>query len=215
MRFETIIVGLYQTNTYIVYDENSREALVIDPGDMGKSILHCLYKLSLQPVGIILTHHHLDHVGAVETVIKEHRCPIYIHKRDEPGLQELIEQGRNLFRRQIDVRVDKLVNDGDRITAGQVTLKVIHTPGHTPGSMCLEVVGEKVIFTGDTVFADGIGRTDLPGSSEMAMRKTLIEKVNRWADDVTIYPGHDQSATMAEVRAKNRIYRLMVGLARR
>jgi glyoxylase-like metal-dependent hydrolase (beta-lactamase superfamily II) len=215
MRFETFIVGMYQTNTYVVYDENSREALVIDPGDMPKTIIHCVQKLSLKPVGIVLTHHHIDHVGAVEKLKKVYDCPIYIHKRDEAGLQELIEQGMALLKRKIEVRPDRLVNDGDLITAGQVTLKVIYTPGHTPGSICLEAVGEKVVFTGDTVFADSIGRYDLQGGDQLAMRRSLTERVNKWGDDVMICPGHDHAATMGEVRAKNRIYRMMVGLEKR
>lgn len=215
MRFETIAVGMYQANTYLVYDETTGEGFVIDPGDMHTYIIQRIKTLSLKPAGIILTHYHIDHVGAVEGLKREYDCPIYMHKRDEAGLLELIQQGSRLFERKIGVRPDRFVNDGESLTAGQVTLKVIHTPGHTPGSICLEAVGERVIFTGDTLFADGIGRTDLRDGNEAAMRKTLIERVNRWPDDMLICPGHEEAATMGEIRARNRIFRVMVGLARR
>lgn len=210
MRVESFLVGMYQTNTYIIYDENTLEAIIIDPGDRPTTVIQFLRKKSLKPTGIVLTHHHIDHVGAVKELKKEYGCPVYIHKKDVEGLKELASNSMRLYKKKIEVQPDLFLKEGDTISAGQVTLKVVHTPGHTPGSICLQVVGEKVVFTGDTLFADGIGRTDLKGGNEMAIRRSLIERVNKWDDDVMIYPGHDSSATMAQVRVHNHLFRSIV-----
>lgn len=211
MRIESFILGMYQTNTYVIYDENTQEALIIDPGDRAKTVIQFLRKKSLKLMGIVLTHHHVDHVGAVVELKKEYGCPVCIHKKDVQGLNELASHSMRLYNKKIEVQPDQLLKEGDTISAGHVTLKVIHTPGHTPGSICLQVVGEKVVFTGDTLFADGIGRTDLKGGNEMAIRRSLVEKVSKWDDDVRVYPGHDSSATMAQVRAHNHLFRSIVG----
>ncbi|MCK4258422.1 MAG: MBL fold metallo-hydrolase [Halanaerobiales bacterium] len=210
MRFETFVVGTFQSNTYVVYDENTLEALIIDPGAMSKTMINFLENNSLKPIGIILTHYHFDHVGAANMVKKEYDCPVFIHKNDEAGLIELANQGFKLFNRKVNIDLGKLLNGGDIISVGEVKLKVVLTPGHTPGSICLEVIGEKVVFSGDTIFANGIGRTDFKDGDELKICKSLIETVNKWPDDVTIYPGHGKSATMAEVRAFNGLFRSIV-----
>lgn len=210
MKFESLEVGRSRTNTYIVYDEQSLEALIIDPGDAPKVILDMLRTKHLQPKGIILTHHHFDHIGAVKKLKKEYGCPIYIHKDDQPALEAQATQFGSFLVPRIKIQADKLLKDGDMISVGKVSLKVVHTPGHTPGSICLELVGEKVAFTGDTVFARGIGRTDFNGGNELEMFKSLYEKVNQWPDDVTIYPGHGRVATMAQVRGFNSLFRMII-----
>lgn len=210
MKFECLEVGRARANSYIIYDEESLEALIIDPGDTPKVILNMLQTKSLQPKGIILTHHHFDHIGAAKKLKKEYGCPIYIHKDDQPALEAQATQFWSFLVPRVKIRADKLVTDGEMISVGKVSLKVIHTPGHSAGSICIEALGEKVVFTGDTIFARGIGRTDFKGGNEIEMFKSLYEKVNHWSDDVTIYPGHGRKATMAEVRRYNSLFRMII-----
>ncbi|MFT9496948.1 MBL fold metallo-hydrolase [Anaerosolibacter sp.] len=204
MKFERFVVGMLESNSYIIYDEHSLEALVIDPGDESQTLLKYIQKNSLKVQGIVLTHYHYDHIGAVEEIKKKYDCSVYIHKKDAIGLKTPeINHSVGGYRRPVAITADKLVSDGDQIQAGEVILEVIHTPGHTHGSMCLRVVNENIIFTGDTIFDDDLGRTDLEDGSEGEMKRSIVNKVSKWPDDIVIYPGHADHATMAYVRKKN------------
>lgn len=211
MRIERLIVGMGETNAYIVYDDNTLEAFIIDPGDEAKAFTAMVAKKSLKPLGIILTHYHYDHIGAVEELRNQYSCPVYIHKKDVEGLKNPeINHSVRGFRRPISITPDETLLDGHIIKAGDVALEIIHTPGHTRGGICLKAIKDKVIFTGDTLFKDEIGRMDLEGGSEDAMRRTLANKVSKWDDDTIIYPGHGDCATMDYVKRKNREFLYML-----
>jgi glyoxylase-like metal-dependent hydrolase (beta-lactamase superfamily II) len=204
MKFERFVVGMLESNSYIIYGEHTMDALIIDPGDEAQTLLKYVQKNSLRVQGIVLTHYHYDHIGAVEDIKKKHSCPVYIHKKDAQGLKTPeINHSASGYRRPVAITADKLVSDGDQIQAGEVVLEVIHTPGHTHGSMCLRVKNENIIFTGDTIFDDDLGRTDLADGSEDEMKRSIVNKVAKWSDDMVIYPGHANHATMAYVRKKN------------
>lgn len=211
MRYERFVVGMDEANGYVVYDDSSREALVIDPGDDAQSFLRFLQKKSLTLKGIVITHFHCDHIGAVEELKKKVPCPVYIHKKDAVGLNDpKFNRSKERFRRAIAFAPDVLLSDGQTLQVGATTLKVINTPGHTPGSICLEVKDGKEIFTGDTLFEDDLGRTDLPGGDVQALRKTAVGKIAQWSDEVIIYPGHGDPVTMAEVWRRNSVLQGMV-----
>lgn len=204
MKFERLVAGMLETNGYIIYDEHTLEALVIDPGDEPQAFITYIEKNSLKVLGIVLTHYHYDHIGAVEDIKKKYNCPVYIHKKDAHGLQRAeINYSMEGFRKPVSIIPDKTLSHGDRIQAGSVVLEVIHTPGHTPGSICLRAKDANIIFTGDTIFDDDLGRTDLEGGSPGEMRKSIANKISKWPDDITIYPGHGDHAAMAYVRKKN------------
>ncbi len=204
MKFERFVVGMLESNSYIIYDEDTRDALIIDPGDEAQTLLKYVQKNSLKVQGIVLTHYHYDHIGAVEEIKRKCSCLVYIHKKDAQGLKTPeINHSAGGYRRPVAITADKLVSDGDQIQAGDVVLEVIHTPGHTHGSICLRVKNESIIFTGDTIFDDDLGRTDLEDGSEDEMKRSISNKVAKWSDDMVIYPGHADHATMAFVRKKN------------
>jgi len=202
MKIKRIVVGMHESNTYIISDDNTNEALIIDPGDEAKVIMKYIDRDQLQLKGIILTHYHLDHIGAAEKLRKKYDCPIYAHKKELDGLKdEKINQSFQ-YGKTISVVADKAISDGDEINIGSLNLMVIHTPGHTPGGICLKLIDTNVVFTGDTIFSDDLGRTDLAGGSEEMMRKSITNKVSKWSDETIIYPGHGETSTMNEVRKR-------------
>ncbi|QXM05443.1 MBL fold metallo-hydrolase [Crassaminicella indica] len=207
MRLERLIVGMLETNGYILYDENMLEALIIDPGDEAKTFVEYISRNRLKPIGIILTHYHYDHIGAVLDLRKKYSMPVYIHKKDEEGLKDpCINHSVSSFRKSISIIPDQTLKDGDTIKTSWVTLEIIHTPGHTPGGICIKVKNKNIIFTGDTIFNIDLGRTDLEGGDYHAMKNSIRNKVSKWSDDMMIYPGHGDLASMADVKKKNMEY---------
>lgn len=211
MKFERFIVGMGEANGYILFDEESLEAIIIDPGDEESVFINYIQKHHLNPKEIVLTHYHYDHIGVVEGLKNKYKCPVSIHKKDVEGLKDpSINHSARGYRRALSIAPDRILSDGDIIEAGKIVLEVIHTPGHTPGSICLMVPGENMAFTGDTIFDDDLGRTDLEGGSADAMKRSIVNKISKWDDAVRIYPGHAESATMAFVRQKNTEYLDMI-----
>jgi glyoxylase-like metal-dependent hydrolase (beta-lactamase superfamily II) len=180
MQIKTIKVGEIQTNCYIVIDEKSNEALVIDPGDEPDKILPEIKGLKVK--SIIITHGHWDHVGAVDEVNLATGVPVYMHAGDSMMAQ-----------------ADKDINDGDEFKIGKTVFKVIHTPGHSPGGICLYTKG--YLFSGDTLFLRWHGRVDLPGSSAQKMKQSL-KKLAELPDDTKVYPGHDESTTIGREKER-------------
>ncbi|KAB3528848.1 MBL fold metallo-hydrolase [Alkaliphilus serpentinus] len=204
MKIDRFIVGMDETNAYIIYDEDTLEALVIDPGDDQKTLTKGINRNSLKPIGIIVTHCHFDHIGGAEGLKKIFNIPIMAHKKEVEGLMDpQINYSAQMRREDISLKVDTMVTDGSIIRVGGLKLEVIHTPGHTPGGICLKESNSNIVFTGDTVFEDDLGRTDLTGGNEEALRKSIMNKVSRWSDTTVIYPGHGQSSTIGDVRSKN------------
>ncbi len=204
MKIERFVVGINETNTYIIYDSTTLEAIVIDPGDEEKVLIKYIDKNNLKPIGIILTHYHHDHIGAADEVKKKYDSPIYAHKKEVEGLKNP-EYNRSMINRRKNISVipDEVFSEGAIISVGKVHLEVIHTPGHTPGGICLKVKDSNIIFTGDTIFSDDLGRTDLEGGSEEMLKKTITNKVSKWKDDIIIYPGHGENALMKDVKNRN------------
>lgn len=186
MRIHTIIVGPIETNCYIVEDEASREGMIIDPGEEADNILKHLKNLQLKVKAIVITHGHFDHIGANRKLKEKLHVPILMHESDVFGLVT----GNS-------PPPDSLLKDKDSFEVGGLKFEVIHTPGHTPGGISLYCEKEKVIFTGDTLFAGTWGRTDLPYSSEEEMAKSL-KKLLKLPPETKVYPGHGQPTTIGE-----------------
>ncbi|WP_432408513.1 MBL fold metallo-hydrolase [Wukongibacter sp. M2B1] len=204
MKFERLVVDI-DTNCYVIYDDNTLETIIIDPGNNSKKIIDFIDKKELRPKEIVLTHCHYDHIRAVGDLKDLYKCSVAIHKNDVRGLKDpKINLSKKGLKKQISIVADKVLLDKSVIKAGEVGLRVIHTPGHTPGSICLKVKNEDIVFTGDTVFVDGVGRWDLEGGDEKKMKGTLINKVSKWDDKIKIYPGHGESGSMEYIRKSNR-----------
>ena len=195
MLIKTIPVGHLETNCYIVTDENTLGCAVIDPGDESNTIMDYLEDNRLSCKAILLTHGHYDHTTAVPALHRVYpQADIYIHQADANGA------GSTLFPLTGEVDDLKLYDEGDVIRLGDHEIQVLHTPGHSPGSVTLKV--EDVLFTGDTLFAGSCGRTDLPGGDPMEMLASL-RRLGRLEGDYTVYPGHMDSTTLAREKQYN------------
>ena len=200
MLIKTLPVGQLETNCYIVTDEDTLETAVIDPGDESNTILDYIESNHLICRVILLTHGHYDHVGAVEDVMEQTGCEMYINPRDEgyePGLSGM------MFKMP---EGGKYYDEGDIIKVGSVRFGVIATPGHSPGSVTLlcgdDKPGGDVLFTGDTLFRGSCGRTDLPRGS-MQMEMLSLKKICELPGDYEVYPGHMDSSSLERERRFN------------
>lgn len=206
MQIQKLVIGMHESNCYIVSVDN--KAIVIDPGGEDKRIIKKIQKDNLEVVSIVLSHYHCDHIEAVEAIRKSFDCPVLAHKKEANGLLDpLINHTASLGRKSVSIIPDELLTEGSKINiANGIFLEVVHTPGHTPGGICLISKADKVAFTGDTLFEDCLGRTDLEGGNEDLMKKSISNKISAWEDDVVVYPGHGNSFTMKEARRRNIMY---------
>ena len=200
MQIKTLAVGHYETNCYIVSDENTKECAVIDPGDESNTILDYIEDLGLTCRAVMLTHGHFDHTGAAETVCEDTGAPLWMHKADCSA-----ERRDMLYNAPEGTR---FYAEGDTVTVGGLTFKVLETPGHTKGSVTL-ICGD-VMFSGDTLFRGSCGRTDLPGGNTEEIMKSL-RRLAFLEGDYEVYPGHMQATTLDRERKFNYY---LVGAAR-
>jgi len=171
MEIKRFIVGMFLTNCYLLISD--REVAIIDPGGGSKEILKEIQNLKVNLKYIILTHSHLDHIFSVLAIKQKTKAKILIHKDEKEFIK---------------FKVDKFLKEGDRIKIGDDLLEVLHTPGHTKGSICL--LGTNFIFTGDTIFKDGYGRTDLTGGSPKNLKESLQKLSKFFKKGIIVYPGH-------------------------
>jgi glyoxylase-like metal-dependent hydrolase (beta-lactamase superfamily II) len=197
---ETFPVGMLGCNCAIVADRASGEALVIDPGDEADRILEVLSRNGLKAVGLLHTHAHFDHVGASGLLARETGAPILLHEGDVPLYAALREQGR-MFGIPVPEPspVDRKIADGERVTCGSGSLEVMHTPGHSPGSVCFRLHGDRpLLFSGDTLFRRGIGRTDLFGGSYDSILESITSRLLPLPGDLAVLPGHGEETTIGQ-----------------
>lgn len=206
-RLERLVVGALEANCYLVVDPATRDAVIVDPGDQAKGILDAVQRLQARVVDVIHTHGHFDHISATEQVIEGigQSAPIYSHPADA----YLYERNARLMGAPFGyplpehlVTPGHPLHDGMTIPFGDSALEVIHTPGHTPGSVSLLCSGRFVI-SGDTLFRRGIGRTDLPGGDEDAIYESILTRLYPLPGELVVWPGHGESTTIAQERHAN------------
>ena len=199
-----IPVGPLQCNCSIIGDESTHEGMVIDPGDQIDEILAIVNQHGLQVKQIVITHAHIDHVGGAMKLRAATGAPIVLNENDYELLKMLDMQANWIgMKSPGKVDIDHSVEQADSITAGSLNATVLHTPGHTEGSICLYFPTEKTLVAGDTLFAGSIGRTDLPGGSMKKIMNSLFNTVLALPDETTVVPGHGPLTTIGEERETN------------
>ena len=205
MIHEIIPVGMLACNCSIVGDESTGEALIIDPGDEIDRILEILKRHNLRATQIIATHGHIDHVGGIDKLRRTCGAPVLLHEDDHVLYQNLSTQAAWLGVEPPGVaEIDQFVREGQTIRCGELAFEVLHTPGHSPGSISLHRKGgEGQIFSGDTLFEGSIGRTDLWGGSMEEILRSIKERLLVFDDATRVFPGHGAATTIGHEREMN------------
>jgi glyoxylase-like metal-dependent hydrolase (beta-lactamase superfamily II) len=204
MIHEILPVGPLRCNCSIIGDETTHEAMVIDPGDNIDQVLALIRKHNLQVKQIVVTHAHIDHVGGAMKLRAATGAPILLNQNDYALLNMLDVQATWIGVPTPDkVEIDRSISTGETVTAGQHTAQILHTPGHTEGSICLYFQAEKKLIAGDTLFAGSIGRTDLPGGSTQKIMRSLHDTVLALPDETVVIPGHGELTTIGKEREDN------------
>ncbi|MCL5090797.1 MAG: MBL fold metallo-hydrolase [Patescibacteria group bacterium] len=199
MQVKTLVVGELQTNCYLLWDEENKNALIIDPGDAADFIITEVLALKLKPTAIILTHGHFDHCLAADELSKAFLIPVYLNQKDLFLVNDLQKRAEHWLSR-------KIIEEPPKISEGFEEFegfggKIIETPGHTPGSVCLYFPKEKILFSGDTLFANGQAETNHSYSSKQDLRISL-EKLSQFSPGIKIYPGHGEAFLLKQKKLK-------------
>lgn len=199
MKVERFITNTLAVNCYVVYAHG--QGVIVDPGEPSQAVLDFIHTKKLKIAAIVNTHGHADHIAGNAWFMEQTQAPLYIHKDDASYLTDLELNLARYIRQELStVEADRLLDDGDIIQVGQNQLTVLHTPGHTPGSIALYAPG--ILLSGDTLFRGSIGRTDLAGGDQEVMKNSLI-RLGRLPLDTMVYPGHGEPTTIQEELVHN------------
>jgi len=202
MKYEKLSVGVLETNCYLVYCPETLECAVVDPGAEAEKIFRLIAEKGLKPRVLLNTHGHVDHIGANKDIKDKFDIPLYIHSADSAMLERVHQTEMAFFLGAKDSPPpDHFLKDGDKLKIGKSFLRVIHTPGHSPGSVSF--LGDGFLLSGDTLFFGGVGRTDLPGGSWQEMESSIKNKILTMPDEMLVLPGHGPSTTVGQEKRSN------------
>ena len=202
LQIHSLITGPFQENSYIIADKLSKQCVLIDPGDEADKIIFFIDDNKFNPIGIINTHAHLDHIGAVEQIKTRYKIPFYLHYLEKPILESYPMSCRIFgIEAKPAPTVDNWIQKSGELNIGIFKFSIIETPGHTPGGCCLLI--ENIIFVGDTLFHGSVGRTDLPGGDWGMLEKSLLHLMENIESDVKIYSGHGKETNFKIEMEKN------------
>jgi hydroxyacylglutathione hydrolase len=205
MRVARLVLGALETNCWVVGDDKGGPVVIIDPADDSQAILEAVDDREIALV--VLTHGHFDHLGAVRELLETSAAPFAMHELDAVNVTTAEGTGGLLFGFDVSApRPDTIIADGDALSAGELRLRVLHTPGHTPGGVCLlatDGAGLEHLFSGDTLFAGSVGRTDFPGGDARALSDSIARKLAPLAASTIIHPGHGPDTTIGRESRAN------------
>ncbi len=197
------VLGMVSTNVYVCMHAETKEAFIVDPADDADEIIRLVSAMGAKPCAILLTHGHFDHIGAADALRKRYEIPVYAEEHEKELLSSPALNLSGGWADSLTLTADHLLKDGDMLNIAGFTIRVLHTPGHTPGGCCYELVGEDILFSGDTLFYMSVGRTDFPGSNGAAMRMSLHRLLEELSEDTQVLPGHGESTTIGYEKRNN------------
>ena len=197
------VLGMVSTNVYVCMHAETKEAFIVDPADDADEIIRLVSAMGAKPCAILLTHGHFDHIGAADALRKRYEIPVYAEEHEKELLSSPALNLSGGWADSLTLTADHLLKDGDMLNIAGFTIRVLHTPGHTPGGCWYELVGEDILFSGDTLFYMSVGRTDFPGSSGAAMRMSLHRLLEELSEDTQVLPGHGESTTIGYEKRNN------------
>ena len=205
-----VVVGLFRENCWVVGSRQRGEACVIDPGDEPEEILALARDMGVRITRVVASHAHLDHIMVARDIVEATGAPFLMHASDLFIADNLPDAARNWFGREVlpAPRPDAFPRDGQNLEIAGVNVRVIHTPGHTPGSLCLYAADAQLLFSGDTLFRESIGRTDLPGGDMDQILRSISQRLFELPDETRVLPGHMQETTIGYERVHNPFVRL-------
>lgn len=195
------VLGAYGVNSFVLYDDVTREAYVIDPATGSEKMVAYLQQEALKPIGILLTHGHGDHIQGIPALLEAYDLPVLIHNQDEELLRDVsLNHSNQMPGPDVAMAPTRVLKHNDTLDFAGTKIEVIYTPGHTKGCVCYKI--ENLLFSGDTLFAGSIGRTDLYGGDFVTLKASL-QTLMALSDDITVLPGHGSSTTIGRERASN------------
>jgi hydroxyacylglutathione hydrolase len=198
MEWKQIPLGTMQTNCYVLKKEDL-SCLIIDPGSEGEKLIQYLQKEELNPVAVVLTHAHYDHIGAIDTIREEYHIPVYVHENEKDWLSS---PSLNLGNVQVK-DADELINGEQELTIGSFTFQIYETPGHSPGSISLYFKDDHIVCSGDALFSGSIGRTDLPNGNPEQLMKSIHDKLLTLPENTSVLCGHGPVTTVGKEMESN------------
>lgn len=203
MKINQLIVGVCQTNCYIVYNKDTKEAMIVDPGDRANDIIMRCRMLDVVPKAVLLTHGHFDHMLAAQKVKEEFHIPIYAAEKEVSLLADARANLSAMWAQPVCIKPDILIKEGDVLDLCGFHITVIETPGHTIGGVCFYIPEEAVLLSGDTLFCGSFGRTDFPTGSMSVLARSIREKLFQLPNSTEVYPGHESSTTIGYEKRYN------------
>ena len=202
-RIKTMVLGMVSTNCYLVYNDDTKEVVVVDPADNGAYILNKCSELGVTPVAVLLTHGHFDHATGAADLAKEFSISVYAYETEKETLENEEMNLCHMTGEHHVFHADIYLKDEQELDLAGFHIRVLHTPGHTPGGCCYYFPYENVVFSGDTLFCTSVGRTDFPGGSMSDIIRSIKEKLMTLPDRTTVYPGHNDVTTIENERMYN------------
>lgn len=203
IQVETLVLGMMAVNCYLVMHKETKKMVIIDPGAQPERVTEKIEKMGAQPVAILLTHGHFDHIGAVETLREHFGIPVCGLDKEREIFEDAQKNLSAMFGDSMTVTADRMFYDGERVSLGSMEIRVLHTPGHTVGGACYYMPEEDVLFSGDTLFCASVGRTDFPTGSMSALRTSIHTKLFVLPEATVVYPGHNEATDISYEKRYN------------
>lgn len=203
LKIGRIVMGICQTNCYFVYEEGRTDVIVFDPADKGDYIYQALKEKGFLVKAILLTHGHFDHIWGVEKLKELSGAKVYAYEGEKEVCESASVNVSKNTGRACEIKADEYIRDGEEITVAGISCQLLATPGHTKGSCCYYFEKDKLLISGDTLFQESVGRTDLPTGSMSSLVRSVREKLMILPEDVKVYPGHGESTTIGHEKELN------------